>query len=70
MGLQRLSAESKHRHMSHKSAVFLLRWSATLPCAQWSLGEKGTIDTNQPPHYTDISSPECKVFEKNICKNF
>lgn len=21
-------------------------------------------------HYTDISSPECKVFGENICKNF
>ena len=21
-------------------------------------------------HYTDISSPECKVFSENICKNF
>lgn len=44
MGLQRLSAESKHRRMSHKSAVFLLRRSATLPCARWALGEKTSGD--------------------------
>ena len=40
MGLQRLSAESKHRHMSHKSAAFLLRRSVTLLCARWTLNGK------------------------------
>lgn len=30
--------------MSHKSAVFLLRWSATLPCAPWALGKKTSSD--------------------------
>jgi hypothetical protein len=40
MGLQWISAESRHRHMSHKSAAFLLRRSVTLLCARWTLSEK------------------------------
>lgn len=40
MGLQRLSAESRHRHMSHKSAVFLPQWSAALLSVRWALNGK------------------------------
>ena len=40
MGLQWISAESRHRHMSHKSAVFLPQWSAALLSVRWALGEK------------------------------
>ena len=40
MGLQWISAESRHRHMSHKSAVFLLQWSTALLSVRWTLGEK------------------------------
>lgn len=39
-GLQWLSAESKHRRMSHKSAVFLLQWSAALLSVRWALNGK------------------------------
>lgn len=44
MGLQRISAESKQRHMSHKGAVFLLRRSVTLLCVRWAPGEKTSGD--------------------------
>ena len=44
MGLQWISAESKHRHMSHKSAAFLLRRSADLLSVRWALGEKTSGD--------------------------
>ena len=40
VGLQWISAESRHRHMSHKSAVFLLRRSAALLCVRWALNGK------------------------------
>ena len=44
MGLQQLSAESKQRHMSHKSAVFFLQWSIALLSVRWSLGKKASGD--------------------------
>ena len=44
MGLQQLSAESKQRHMSHKSAVFFLQWSIALLSVRWSLGKKTSGD--------------------------
>ena len=40
MDLQQLSAESKHRHMSHKSTVFLLQWRAALLSVRWALNGK------------------------------
>ena len=40
MGLQWLSAESRHHHMSHKSTVFLPQWSAALLSVRWTLSGK------------------------------
>lgn len=44
MSLQWLSAESRHRRISHGSAAFLLRRSVTLLCARWTLNEKTSGD--------------------------
>lgn len=68
MELQRLIAEKKALlYNSQKRGIFTsVKHRFTLcPVGTW---RKGTIDTNQPPHYTDILSPECKVFGENICK--
>ena len=43
-GLQWLSAESRHRLMSHKSTVFYFREASLLLSARWALGEKTSGD--------------------------
>ena len=44
MGLQWLSAESKHRHMSHKSTFFYFGEASLLLSVRWALSEKTSDD--------------------------
>ena len=66
MGLQWISAESRHRHMSHKSAVFLLRRSAALLSVRWALGEKALLIQINPPHYTDKKAAKGEGFSESF----
>lgn len=65
-GLQWISAESKHRHMSHKSAAFLLRRSAALLSVRWTLGEKALLIQINPPHYTDKKAAKGESFSERF----
>ena len=44
MGLQQLSAESKHRHMSHKSTAFYFGEASLLLSVRRALGKKASGD--------------------------
>ena len=69
MGLQWISAESKHRHMSHKSAAFLLRRSAALLCVRWHLAKNKwrlPIDTRRCPHHTDKKAAKGEGFSESF----
>ena len=66
MGLQWISVESRHRHMSHKSAAFLLRRSAALLSVRWALGEKALLIQINPPHYTDKKAAKGEGFSERF----